>query len=136
MIKNAAKVQHRTMPCGKCVQNGGFVAKFGHLWRNSGFFVAKFGDLDKGQVGKLVDFVLYAYLRRSVGEGAFIVVLSCLYPSVILLRFSITHPLVFLLSPWRAKLCRLSFGLHSTLIRSRCMFGRITGEPCTRKIPA
>ena len=29
------------MPSGKCVQKGLFVAKFGHLWRNSGFFVAK-----------------------------------------------------------------------------------------------
>jgi hypothetical protein len=29
------------MPCGKCVQNGAFVAKFGYLWRNLGVFVAK-----------------------------------------------------------------------------------------------
>ena len=30
------------MPCGKCVQNKGFVAKFGDLWRNSGIFGVKF----------------------------------------------------------------------------------------------
>jgi len=40
-FKNAAKVRHPTMPCGKCVQKWAFVAKFGYLWRNSGFFVAK-----------------------------------------------------------------------------------------------
>ena len=45
-FKNAAKVLHRVMPCGKCVQKGRFVAKFGYLWRNSGIFVAKFGDLN------------------------------------------------------------------------------------------
>jgi ribosomal protein L40E len=39
--KNVAKVQHRATPCRKCVQNGVFVAKFAHLWRNLGFFVAK-----------------------------------------------------------------------------------------------
>ena len=49
LIKNAAKVRYRVLPCGKCVQNGAFVAKFGDLWRNSGVFGVKmsvFGELD------------------------------------------------------------------------------------------
>ncbi len=41
LIKNTAKLQYRTMPCGKCAQKGAFVAKFGHLWRNSTIFVVK-----------------------------------------------------------------------------------------------
>ena len=43
--QNAAKVLHRVKPCGKCVQKGRFVAKFGYLWRNSVVFVVKIGHL-------------------------------------------------------------------------------------------
>jgi hypothetical protein len=46
-FQNAAKVLHPTIPCEKCVQKRAFVAKFGYLWRNSGFFVAKFGFFDR-----------------------------------------------------------------------------------------
>ena len=46
-IKNVAKVPLRSMPRGKCVQNGTFVAKIGYLWRNLGFFVAKFPTKSK-----------------------------------------------------------------------------------------
>jgi len=35
------------MPCGKCVEKGGFVAKIGYLWRNLGVFVAKFNNKNK-----------------------------------------------------------------------------------------
>ena len=40
------------MPCGKCVQNGGFVVKFGYLWRNLGVFVAKLSKQNKKETRK------------------------------------------------------------------------------------
>ena len=56
------------MPCGKCVQNGPFVAKFGYLWRNSGIFVAKFGGLDKSLGGKWARFEPWAYGKQLENE--------------------------------------------------------------------